>query len=166
MVGSALSLVHLKKLAFGQFDTLSEAVNVLSMDVGDRALAEAWAGQFVPRTVKMQVSSLLQALSTGNLYEMRAATSVLLTMGERVPKELNGRLRELAWAVSVAASRKFAKAILEWSRSPLLKVLEPGAQTDQIAALSAAAPPRNGKTSPRGLLRHPGCHQADGKNAR
>ena len=134
---------HLKRLSFRQFDTLemsqfdtlelSDSVNVLSLDIGDRALAQALAGQFVPHGVAAQVSSFLQALARGNLHEMRAAASVLLTMGECAHKQLNARSEELGFAVLMALSCNFAEVLLELAHSPLLKVLEPTALTEMVS---------------------------------
>jgi len=126
---------HLKRLSFRQFDThhMSDSVDVLSLDIGDRALAQALAGQFVPREVEVQVSSFLQALARGNLHEMRAAASVLLAMGECAHQELNGSSKELGFAVVMAISDNSAEVLLELAHLPLLQVLEPTALTEMVS---------------------------------
>lgn len=134
---------HLKRLSFRQFATvemsqfdaleLSDSVDVLGLDIGDRALAQALAGQFVPHGVKAQVSSFLQALARGNLHEMRAAVSVLLAMGEAAHQQLNARSKELGFAVLMALIENFAEVLLELAHSPLLKVLEPTTLTEMVS---------------------------------
>jgi len=126
---------HLTKLSFRQFDVfkMKESVKVLSMDIGDRALAEVLAGQFVSQGVEVQVCSFLHALAGGCLHEMRAATLVLLTKGESARKELNARSKELAFALLIALSGNFAEAIAELASSPLLRVLEPTTLTEMVS---------------------------------
>lgn len=125
---------HLKRLSFRQFDThcMSDSVDVLSMEVGDRALAQALAGQFVSHKAEVQVGCLLEALATGNLHEMRATASVLLALGEDAHEELNARSKEVAFAVLVALIKNFAEVLREWMYSPLLKALDRPALMDMV----------------------------------
>lgn len=129
---------HLTKLSFRQFHVfdvfeLDDSVHVLSMDIGDRALAQALAGQFVSRGVEVQVSCFLHALARGSLHEMRAAASVLLTMGEDARQLLNSRSKELGFVVVMALGGNFAEVLVELAYSPLLKMLEPTALTEMVS---------------------------------
>lgn len=72
---------------------------ILCLDVGDRGLAQALAGQFVPDTPDLNVSSLIHALYWGGAHEMRKAASELSVQGFEL---LNGRTKELGDAIALA----------------------------------------------------------------
>lgn len=99
-------------------------VDVLSMDVGDPALARALAGQFIAHEGEAQISSFLCALAYGNLHEMRVATSALLALGALELCKLDGpRSGELAQAFYYALLEGHADAVRELAGSPLLAAL-------------------------------------------
>jgi hypothetical protein len=113
--------------SFGCPDMVDEwGVDVLSMDVGDPALARALAGQFIAHEGEAQISSFLCALGYGNLHEMRVATSALLALGALELGKLDGpRSGELAQAFFLALLNGHADAVRELAGSPLLAALGP-----------------------------------------
>ena len=128
--------------SFGFPDMLDECgVDVLSMDVGDPALARALAGQFIAHEGEAQISSFLCALAHGNLHEMRVATSALLALGALEFGKLDGpRSRELAPALFHALLNGQADTVRELTGSPLLAAL--GRATLKKMVLAIAVPLR------------------------
>lgn len=134
----------LAKLTFQDFvpDTDSDIdsdrreVDVLSMDVGDPALARALAGQFIAPDQEALISSFLCALAYGNLHEMREANAALLALGAPAFEALNGsRLGELAQAFHCALAFNQADAVRELVGSPLVAALGPEAVKKMVLAI-------------------------------
>lgn len=98
-----------------------EQVDILCLDVGDRALARALAGQFVPDTPDLNFSSLMHALCWGGAHQMRKAASDLSVQGFEM---LNGRAKELGNAIALAVHTRNIDVLEELIRSPLLEKLD------------------------------------------
>jgi len=116
---------ELHELSFVDFNIAGmhgmDLVNILCLDVGDRALVQALAGQFVPDTPELNVSSLIHALHWGGALEMRKAASELSVQGSDV---LNGRAKELGNAIAMAVHAGNIDVLEELNRSPLLEKLD------------------------------------------
>lgn len=116
---------ELHGLSFRDFDISGEAgmesVDILCLDVGDRELAQALAGQFVPNTLDLKISSVINALSWGGTHEMRKAASELCTQGFQ---GLNSRAQALGSAIAVALHFENIEVLNELTRSPLLEKLD------------------------------------------
>lgn len=140
-------MVHLRvlpedlaKLEFQDF--VSQAVcdrrglDVLSMDVGDPALARALAGQFIAREQEALISSFLCSLAYGSLHEMREATSALLRLDAPAFEVVNSvRSGELAQAMYYALWNNQADVVRELVRSPLVAALRPAAVKKMVQAI-------------------------------
>lgn len=115
----------LRDFSFSDFDVsgiaAKECVDILCLDVGDRGLAQALAGQFVPDTPDLNVSSLIHALYWGGAHEMRKAASELSVQGFEL---LNGRTKELGDAIALAVYTGNIDVLEELNRSSLLKKLD------------------------------------------
>lgn len=116
---------ELKDLSFVDFDVSKnfglEGVDILCLDVGDRALAQALAGQFVPNTPDLKIRSLIHALSWGGPHELRLAASELSVQGFQ---GLNSRAKVLGSAIAQALQLQNIEVIEELTRSPLLEKLD------------------------------------------
>lgn len=146
-------MVHLRvlpedlvKLTFQDFvpetDGDRPKVDVLSMDVGNPALARALAGQFIAREQESLISSFLCALADGNLHEMREATSALLGLGAQAFELVNGpRSGELAQAFHYALAFDQADAVRELVRSPLVAALRSAAVKKMVLAINPTRVP-------------------------
>ena len=112
-------------LSFADFDISAaagmEVVDILCLDVGDRELAQALAGQFVPNTPDLKISSLIHALSWGGLHELRLAASELSVQGFQ---GLNSRAKDLGCAIATALHFEHIEVLEELARSPLLEKLD------------------------------------------
>lgn len=115
----------LRDLSFSDFDVSGieamECVDILCLDVGDRELAQALVGQFVPDTPDLNVSSLIHALYWGGAHEMRKAASELSVQGFEL---LNGRAKELGDAIALAVYTGNIDVLEELNRSSLLEKLD------------------------------------------
>lgn len=116
----------LRGLSFEDFDISGtagiELVDLLCLDVGDRELARALAGQFVPNTPDLKISSLVHALSWGGTHEMRLAASELSAQGFQGLNSLAEAMRT-AISMAVVAYDHF-DVLAELTRSPLLEKLD------------------------------------------
>lgn len=111
---------HLERLSFHDFDALGFVlphVPVLSLAVGDDALARALAGQFVQGGTHVRVSNLIHSLLFGTVHEMRPA---LLALQVSDLADLRVRLPQLRRTMSFVLLQNHDDAISELARSPLL----------------------------------------------
>lgn len=115
---------ELHGLSFIDFDISvmpeMEEVDLLCLDVGDRGLAQALAGQFVPDAIETHVTSVIHALHWGGAHEMCVAASALSTQGF---ESLNYLGLQLGSAVALAIRFENCEVLDELSGSPLLKKL-------------------------------------------
>lgn len=117
-------------------------VDVLSMNVGDPALARALVGQFIARDQETLISSFLCALASGCLHEMREANAALLALGAPAFETLSGpRSGELAQAFHYALAFDQADAVRELACSPLVAALGPATVKKMVLALNPARVP-------------------------
>lgn len=140
MVHTRVLPEDLVKLKFQDFVSQAycdrQGLDVLSMDLGDPALARALAGQFIAREQEALISSFLCALAYGSLHEMREATSALLRLGAPAFEVVNGvRSGELAQALYYALWDNHADVVRELVRSPLVAALRPAAVKKMVLAI-------------------------------
>lgn len=116
---------ELHRLSFGDFDVSAaagmELVDILCLDVGDRELAKALAGQFVPNAPDLKISSVIHALSWGGAHELRKAAAELSVQGFQ---GVNSRANELGRAISMALHFENIEVLEELNRSALLEKLD------------------------------------------
>jgi hypothetical protein len=62
---------------YDALDYIVKSANVLSMDIGNRTLAKAWAGHFIESDDITLLESFVEALANGTVHEMAAALKTI-----------------------------------------------------------------------------------------